>query len=488
MGLDYYAVLGVPYNATSEEVRGAYFQLARQLHPDMNPDPLSREQFLLVQQAYETLSNQGRRARYDASLPPELRVGPEVAIHLKYSRSALPRLDEPQLLYVLMDLLCTAEIDESQIPASHICLALDRSTSMRGERMDMVKSSALNLLQQLRPQDLLSVVTFSDRASVLVPPTRASGLSRSDFRINLLQTSGGTEVYQGLLLGVEQLRKTNPTYQRHLLLLTDGHTYGDDEACLALAKEVAGEGISISVLGIGQEWNDVLMDQLAGLSGGNAVLISAARDLDHFIERKLGQLEQIYARGVHFEFESAAGVKLKYAFRLNPDTGPLMLELPIHLGNIQYRKSISVLLEFLLPPLPQVLDPFTLTRGPVWMELPGHNVAKTRLLVDLHLPVVEKASSDTPPAVLVEAMSRLTLYRMQEKVRAEVGAGEIEKATRHLKYLATHLIAQGDRELAHMVLVEAEHVQQTHQFSTDGAKRIKYGTRALLLPAGTEHT
>jgi Ca-activated chloride channel homolog len=52
--------------------------------------------------------------------------------------------------------------------------------------------------------------------------------------------------------------------------------------------------------------------------------------------------------------------------------------------------------------------------------------------------------------------------------------------------LATHLLAVGDRELAHTVLVETEHIQQSHRFSQEGDKRIKYGTRALLLLPGPE--
>jgi len=83
-------------------------------------------------------------------------------------------------------------------------------------------------------------------------------------------------------------------------------------------------------------------------------------------------------------------------------------------------------------------------------------------------------------------MSRLTLYRLQERARQEVEAGSVQKATKHLQYLATHLLAQGDRELAHTVLVEAEHIQQSRRFSKDGDKRIKYGTRGLLLPSGLE--
>jgi Ca-activated chloride channel family protein len=67
-----------------------------------------------------------------------------------------------------------------------------------------------------------------------------------------------------------------------------------------------------------------------------------------------------------------------------------------------------------------------------------------------------------------------------------VGQGEAVKASKHLQYLATHLLSNGNHELAHTVLMEAEHIRQSQRFSKDGDKRIKYGTRALLLPPGLE--
>ena len=69
----------------------------------------------------------------------------------------------------------------------------------------------------------------------------------------------------------------------------------------------------------------------------------------------------------------------------------------------------------------------------------------------------------------------------------EVSEGDVVNATRHLQYLATHLLSKGEKELAHTVLVEADHIQQSKKFSKEGDKRIKYGTRGLLLPPGTEN-
>lgn len=62
---DYYAILGVPRDAGNEDIKRAYRRLARQYHPDANPDPAAEERFKQVVEAYEVLSDPERRNRYD---------------------------------------------------------------------------------------------------------------------------------------------------------------------------------------------------------------------------------------------------------------------------------------------------------------------------------------------------------------------------------------------------------------------------------------
>jgi len=483
---DFYKTLGLPYDATAEEIRVAYFELARKYHPDVTQDPLYTDLFLKIQEAYDTLSNPGRRYEYDLTIPASLRKPPDVSVNARFSRNVVPLLNEQQLMYVLIDLICTADIEPNQLPPFHLCLVIDRSTSMQGQRMDMVKSSAGLLLRQFRQQDLLSVVSFSDRADLIVPPTRLSDIAREDARISMLQAGGGTEIYQGLLLGVEQLRSVDPRYSRHLLLLTDGHTYGDDEACLELTNQLVEDGITVNCLGIGHEWNDALLDRIASISGGTAIFVSSPADLNKFIEQKMTQLSTTYARNIQFEFISDPDVKLRYAFRLSPEAALVETESPMQLGSLQYRKSMSFLLEFMVPPQDATTKSLRLAQGQIKMEIPSLHSTRARVMIDLSRPVSVSPDRESPPQVIVEAMAKLTLYRMQDRVRKEVTDGQIDKATKHLHYLATHLLSQGDRELAHTVLIEAEHIQQSRRFSKEGDKRIKYGTRALLLPPGSE--
>src|SRR5512133_2853561 len=100
---NYYTLLGLTRNATPDEIRMAYFEAARRLHPDTNADPSAVEIFLQVQRAYEVLSNPDKKRIYDDNLP-ETDVPPAVSFSAQFSRSFIPRLDEPQLLYVLIDL------------------------------------------------------------------------------------------------------------------------------------------------------------------------------------------------------------------------------------------------------------------------------------------------------------------------------------------------------------------------------------------------
>ncbi|MFI6451167.1 molecular chaperone DnaJ [Streptosporangium amethystogenes] len=67
---DYYGTLGVRRDASAEEIKKAYRRLARELHPDVNPDPETQERFKEITQAYEVLSDSSKRQMYDMGADP----------------------------------------------------------------------------------------------------------------------------------------------------------------------------------------------------------------------------------------------------------------------------------------------------------------------------------------------------------------------------------------------------------------------------------
>ena len=129
-------------------------------------------------------------------------------------------------------------------------------------------------------------------------------LGEQEARIQMLQPSGGTEIFSGLELGYNEIFATyNRSQVNHIILLTDGRTYGDESKCISLAQKAAEQGIGISGLGIGSEWNDNFFDKLAYLTGGSSIYMPGSQDIQHALLDKFNQLGNAYAE------ETSAGVR-----------------------------------------------------------------------------------------------------------------------------------------------------------------------------------
>ncbi len=479
---DYYALLGVFRDATAEEIKRAYFEAAQRLHPDKNEAPGETEIFLDVQQAYDLLSNPEKRAKYDASLASEEEIRAPIAQRVFYSRESVVRINETQLIYALLEWKPRQNEKEVDSPPLNVCLVLDRSTSMKGANIEMVKAAALHLVRNLREGDFLSIVTFSDRAEVLIPASAKPDRWKMETQIRTILPDGGTEILQGLKAGVKEVRKhLSDERINHVILLTDGQTYGDEDRTLSLAEEAAKLGMGISGLGIGKDWNDLFLDELAAKTGSSSRYISEPKEIQDFLEEKFKQLTKVFAENVELKFNVPAGVHLKYIFRLQPNAANIPVESPIPLGILLRDQPLSLLLEFEVDPKAVLDDTVSLLGGSLRYNIPTHALPNPPMRILLLRGITEKANPKPPTPILINALIKLNLYRMQEKAQEDAAAGKHDDAARRLQYLATHLISQGERSMAQTVLLEAECLQQKQAFSEEGRKNIKYGTRALLL-------
>lgn len=484
----FYDRLGLPRDATIEEVRHAYREMARRLHPDKNVKPGETELFIGVQEAYDILADANKKSDYDRKLPAEPQIRAPIEKNILYSCNSLVKLPEPQLVYALINF--TARNIEGVLPTPqlNICLVLDCSTSMQGLRLDTVKQTAIELIRQLHFDDIVSVVTFSDKAEVIVPAGSHSNQAEIETRIQLLHAGGGTEIFKGLEAGYDQvLQYRTRRHVNHIILITDGRTYGDEEDCLNLVDQATLQGIGISALGIGGQWNDAFLDLITSRTGGSCKFVSHTDDLSRFLLNKIAGLNRSFAEQATINFQIPEGISLNFAFRINPEASPLTTTSPLILGSIPRDSTQTLLLEFQLSSIPASATHVTLAKGFFSYEIPGQlerqNFSER---IELWRPVSKEFDNTHPPSSIIQALARISLYRMQERARNDLQQGRVNEATQRLQNLATHLLAHGNNELARSVLSEVVHIQQTHVFSEEGEKRIKYGTRALLLPAGSE--
>jgi hypothetical protein len=149
--------------------------------------------------------------------------------------------------------------------------------------------------------------------------------------------------------------------------------------------------------------------------------------------------------------------------------------------------AMNILLEYVIKQIPESSTNFFLASGFINYEIPRHQL-KTQFVQRLifERPITKEPIKEEPPELILNAMALLSLYHMQERAREEMNNGDLHSATRHMENLATHLLKNGENHLAQSVLEEVAYIRRNQSYSEDGEKRIKYGTRSLLLPARTD--
>jgi Ca-activated chloride channel family protein len=484
--LTYYELLGLPQDATQDEIRRAYRQLVLRLHPDKNANKGETDLFIDIQKAYEFLSDPKKKVDYDHNLPFEPDIPSPLRIKTLYSQPSFAKLSESQLIYVLLEIAINPDTQLwiSSAPLN-ISLVVDCSTSMQGSRLDTVKSTAIDILRKLQPNDIFSLVKFNDWAELLIDPGNISSLKSAEMKVQLLQAGGGTEIFKGLEMGFSQVEQFHTAqHVNHIILITDGRTYGDESYCERLAEQAATLGIGISALGIGTKWNDKFLDHITSKTGGICKYIPDGGDIHNSIMEEITRLGSNLTEKISINYHLSPSVQLSGAYRLKPDPSSLDIINPLILGYVPHLGLLSVMFEFIIDDLPENTSQLTMLKGLLDLEIPRHTV-KSRYIHRLQFdrPISITPENTPPPAAILDAMTILSVLHLQERAREAMSRGDYSSAAHHMEYLAGHLQNQGEENLAKEVLLEVSYIRNNQSFSEEGQKRIKYGTRSLLLPA-----
>ena len=481
--INYYAILDIPRDATIQQIKeAAQKQLAR--FPSVDTAIRQDPDYQQLIQAYKILSDPNHRTAYDLTLDKQ---SPLLNVKVKASRDQIDANDTTQLVYFLIDISPVVQKEQTTLPLN-LSIVIDRSTSMQGARIERVKTAVEQIIQKLAPEDVISIVTFSDRADVILPAGRATNKRNLTARIRSIDTSGGTEIYQGLTAGAQQLQQMPLSqYVNHLILLTDGHTYGDATDCLNLTERLAQAGVEVSAFGIGTEWNDEFLDQLVSPSGGQSAYIETPSQIVDHLQSKVNGLGQIYAQNVSFGLDMPPNVEIKSGFKLIPFAQPLSIsKKEINLGNIEGQAPLTFLLEAIITPQTtqgQLNIPIAITANISSPQRNGYQITK-----EYSLTITPNAPQTEPPRTIVKAVRVVNLYRMNEKAWTEIEAGQFDMATARMRHISTRLLEAGEAKLAEQAYAETERLSTMHTLSVEGRKRLKYGTRSMISQAFTEFT
>jgi Ca-activated chloride channel homolog len=175
----------------------------------------------------------------------------------------------------------------SQEPTA-LMLVLDRSLSMEGEKIAIVRQAARASIATIRPIDKIGVITFDQEFRWIVPLAPAKDVAHVNSLIDGITAGGGTRIYPALNAAFQAIR-AEPATRKHIILLTDGVSPPGDLP--ELEKEAAAAHISISCIGIGDDVDKDFLEEIARNTKGRSYFIEDPKKIEQIISNETKDLE-----------------------------------------------------------------------------------------------------------------------------------------------------------------------------------------------------
>ncbi|WP_245156363.1 vWA domain-containing protein [Agrilutibacter solisilvae] len=210
------------------------------------------------------------------------------------------------------------DVPKATLPPANLVFLLDTSGSMQDEdKLPLVKASLRQLVNQLRPQDRVSIVVYAGSAGLVLPPTSGEDKDAILGALDRLEAGGSTNGGDGIRLAYAMARQAFVEGGvNRVILATDGDfNVGtiDQNALETLVADQRKTGIALTTLGFGQgNYNDQLAERLADVGDGNHAYIDTEREARKVLVEEMGSTLMTIARDVKIQIEFNPAVVAEY--------------------------------------------------------------------------------------------------------------------------------------------------------------------------------
>ncbi len=408
-----------------------------------------------------------------------------VVLACQLNKPYLPVLNTPQLAYVLVEALPGQSMTQVRMPLN-FALVLDRSGSMAGEKIKHLREAAKIAVQQMDASDYIAVALFNDKAKRLVE-SQQIGANQKELvnKVEQISSGGGTAISKGLDIAIKEIDKQVATERvSRILLLTDGQTYGDEKKCVELAKDLGKKGIPINALGLGEDWNEDLLDNMAQHSGGTSDYLASPTEIEQYFQNTVQSMQATVIKNAQLILRFMAGITPRQVWQVIPMISNLGYQplserdVQVELGELEKDQGKQLLIEVVIPPRPA--GKFRVAQAEVSYDIPSKGITDEKVRSDIVVEFTADASqSKQYNPEMMNLVEKVTAFKLQTRALEEARMGNIDGATQKLRSAATRLLDMGEVELAEAAQQEAENLEKQGAMSAGGTKKLRYATRKL---------
>jgi Ca-activated chloride channel homolog len=201
----------------------------------------------------------------------------------------------------------------------NISIVVDRSGSMQGIKMGYAKKAAKAIIDQLQPTDYVSIVMYDNAVDSVQVPTAVSDKETIKSKVDKITPRGATNLWGGTEKGYDFVRRNYKTgYINRVLLISDGLANAGLTDSLQIRKLVQKykdeSGVTISTFGVGLDYNEQLMTDMAETGAGNYYFIDAPDNMIQLFDKELNGMLNVVAQNAVLKIQMPKGVKIDKSY------------------------------------------------------------------------------------------------------------------------------------------------------------------------------